>query len=105
MSYQQLFYYIGSNQVQALLTQLQSQAKLQGLPHVRFNPTSNLPLTITLPGASSEDIGRAQAVLINPQVYTMCISFQDTEWFILGHCWFQDTLHCPKCYCIFYYAG
>ena len=56
---------IGSNQVQALLSQLQQQAKLQGTPQMQFNPTSTLPLTITLPGASNEDILKAQALLIN----------------------------------------
>jgi hypothetical protein len=56
---------IGSNHIQAILTTLQAHGKLQGLHRVQISPTNSLPLTITLPGGASDDILRAQTLLVN----------------------------------------
>ena len=53
-------------QVQALLAQLHSQAKVQGTPQLQINPGSAVPLAITLPGVSNEDLAKA-IMLTNQQ--------------------------------------
>ena len=50
---------LASNQVQALVTQLQNQAKMQGTPQLQINPGSAIPFAITLPGVSNEELARA----------------------------------------------
>lgn len=57
---------LAPNQVQALLAQLHSQAKVQGTPQLQINPGSAVPLAITLPGVSNEDLAKA-IMLTNQQ--------------------------------------
>lgn len=50
---------LSANQVQALISHLQTQAKMQGTPQVQIHPGSAVPLAITLPGVSNEELARA----------------------------------------------
>ena len=50
---------LAPGQVQALLSQLQQHTKIQGTPQLQLHPGSTVPLTLTLPGVSNEDLAKA----------------------------------------------
>ena len=50
---------LAPGQVQALLSQLQQHTKIQGSPQLQLHPGSAVPLTLTLPGVSNEDLAKA----------------------------------------------